>query len=542
MLQKEKQSIQHGKPCVKCYGSSHGYERNGGSSPTLLCTPLMGTTVDQMVIEMRKAKEIGADLIELRLDCLRSFDPPRDLDVLIKSSPLPTLVTYRPVWEGGQYEGDEKKRQDALRLAMQLGANYIDVELEVAHEFNNSIQGKRPDDFKVIVSSLNFHNTPSIEALGNLVARIQASGADIAKVVTTALDITDCSRIFHITVHSQIPTIGIAMGERGLISRILSPKFGGFLTYGALETGAISAPGQPTAKDLLDLYNFRLIRPDTKVYGIIGKPVGHSKSPLLFNAAFKSVGLNAVYLHFLVDDVEKFFNTYSAVDFASGCSCTIPHKEAALKCMDEIDPIAKKIGAINNIVRRPDGTLTAFNTDYIGAITAIEDGLRSLNGSATALGSPLAGKLFIVLGAGGAGKSLAYGAAQKGARVVVANRTFERAKELADKVGGQAMTLAEVEHFHPEEGMVLANTTSVGMKPKIDDTPLSKDALKHYCLVFDAIYTPKDTRLLIEARDTGAVIVYGTEMLIRQGFEQYKNFTGLPAPEDLFRQLMEKHA
>ncbi|XP_057960560.1 bifunctional 3-dehydroquinate dehydratase/shikimate dehydrogenase, chloroplastic-like [Malania oleifera] len=512
------------------------------SSPTLLCTPLMGTTVDQMLIEMRKAKEIGADLVEIRLDCLRTFSPPQDLQILIKQSPLPTLITYRPVWEGGQYEGDETKRQDALRLAMQLGANYIDVELEVAHEFNNSIHGKKPENFKVIVSSHNFQNTPSMETVGNLVARIQATGADIVKIATTALDITDVARIFQITVHSQIPIIGIVMGERGLISRLLSPKFGGYLTYGALETVGISAPGQPTAKDLLDLYNFRLIRPDTKVYGIIGKPVGHSKSPLLFNAAFKSVGLNAVYVHFLVDDVEKFFKTYSSPDFAAGCSCTIPHKEAALKCMDEIDPIAKKIGAINNIVRRPDGTLTAFNTDYIGAISAIEDGLRELNGANPAFGSPLAGKLFVVLGAGGAGKSLAYGAKQKGARVIVANRTYERAKELADKVDGQAMTLSEVENFHPEEGMVLANTTSVGMKPKIDETPISKHALKHYCLVFDAIYTPKDTRLLREAKEFGCLVVYGTEMLIRQGFEQYKNFTGLPAPEELFRELMARHA
>ncbi|GAV64203.1 DHquinase_I domain-containing protein/Shikimate_DH domain-containing protein/Shikimate_dh_N domain-containing protein [Cephalotus follicularis] len=511
------------------------------SSPTLLCTPLMGTTVDQMLMEMQKAKDIGADVVEIRLDCLRNFSPRQDLGTLIKQSPLPTLVTYRPIWEGGQYEGDENKRQDALRVAMELGASYIDIELEVAHDFNNSIYGKKPDNFKVIVSSHNFHNTPSAEAIGNLVARIQATGADIVKIATTALDITDCARIFQIMVHSQIPTVGIVMGERGLISRILSPKFGGYLTYGALEAGAISAPGQPTAKDLLDLYNFRLIGADTKFYGIIGKPVGHSKSPLLFNAAFKSVGLNAIYLHFLVDDVEKFFNTYSTPDFG-GTSCTIPHKEAALKCMDEIDAIAKKIGAINNIVRRADGKLIAFNTDYIGAISAIEDGLRGLNGATPAAASPLAGKLFVVLGAGGAGKSLAYGAAQKGARVVVANRTFERAKELADKVGGHAMTLEEVENFHPQEGMVLANTTSVGMKPKIDLTPLPKHALKHYCLVFDAIYTPKDTRLLREARDTGAVIVYGTEMLIRQGFEQYKNFTGLPAPEELFRQLMEKHA
>ncbi|PKI78211.1 hypothetical protein CRG98_001382 [Punica granatum] len=358
------------------------------SSRTLLCTPLMGTTVDQMLTEMRKAKEIGADVVE-------------DLEILIKRSPLPTLITYRPLREGGQYDGDENKRQDALRLAMHLGASYVDIELE-------------------------------------------------------------------------IPTIGISMGERGLISRILSPKFGAYLTYGALEASAISAPGQPLAKDLLDLYNFRLIRPDTKVYGVISKPVGHSKSPLLFNAAFKSAGLNAVYVHLLVDDVKKFFETYSAADFVAGCSCGIPHKEVALKCMDEIDPIAKKIGAINNIVRRPDGTLAAFNTDYIGAISAIEDGLRELNGATPAVGSPLAGKLFVVLGAGGAGKALAHGAAQKGARIVVANRPLEQAKELADKVGGQAMTLDEVASFHPEDEMVLANATSVGMTPKIDQTPIPK--------------------------------------------------------------------
>ncbi|XP_031405900.1 bifunctional 3-dehydroquinate dehydratase/shikimate dehydrogenase, chloroplastic-like isoform X1 [Punica granatum] len=519
------------------------------SSPTLLCTPLMGTTVDQMLAEMRKAKEIGADVLEIRLDCLRKFNPHQDLEILIKRSPLPTLITYRPLREGGQYDGDENRRQDALRLAMHLGASYVDIELEVAYEFINSIRVKKPENFKVIVSSHNFHGTPSSEAIGKLVVMIQASGADIVKVATTALDITDCARVFQMTVQSQIPTIGIAMGERGLISRILSPKFGAYLTYGALEASAISAPGQPLAKDLWDLYNFRLIRPDTKVYGVISKPVGHSKSPLLFNAAFKSAGLNAVYLHLLVDDVKKFFETYSAVDFVAGCSCGIPHKEVALKCMDEIDPIAKKIGAINNIMRRPDGTLTAFNTDYIGAISAIEDGLRGcflvyqeLNGATPAVGSPLAGKLFVVLGAGGAGKALAYGAAQKGARIVVANRTLERAKELAGNVGGQAMTLDEVASFHPEDEMVLANATSVGMTPKIDQTPIPKQALKNYCLVFDAVYTPKDTRLLRETRESGAFIVYGTEMLIRQGFEQYKNFMGLPAPEELFRMVMEKHA
>jgi 3-dehydroquinate dehydratase/shikimate dehydrogenase len=114
----------------------------------------------------------------------------------------------------------------------------------------------------------------------------------------------------------QVPIIGLVMGEMGLISRILCAKSSGYLTFGTLESGFVSAPGQPTIKDLLDLYNFRQIGPDTKVFGIIGKPVGHSKSPFLYNEAFKSVGFNGVYVHLLVDDIANFLQTCSSTDFA----------------------------------------------------------------------------------------------------------------------------------------------------------------------------------------------------------------------------------
>lgn len=106
------------------------------------------------------------------------------------------------------------------------------------------------------------------------------------------------------------------MGEKGFISRILCPKFGGFLTFGTIESGIVSAPGQPTMKELLHLYNFRLIGPDTSLFGIIGKPVHHSKSPVLYNEAFKSVGFNGVYVPLLVDNVANFFQTYSSADFS----------------------------------------------------------------------------------------------------------------------------------------------------------------------------------------------------------------------------------
>ncbi|KAG4908566.1 hypothetical protein JHK86_057050 [Glycine max] len=497
---------------------------------TLICASTSAESVEEMVFEMVKAKELGADLVEARLDFLNDFHPTQHLPSLINNRPLPILITYRPIWEGGDYDGDESQRQDALRLAIELGSEFVDVELKVADEFYKSIGGKKAESVKIIVSSHNLESTPSVEEIGNLAARIQATGADVVKIATTALDITDCARLFQVLVHSQVPMIGIAMGEKGFISRILCAKFGGFLTFGSIEAGAISAPGQTTIKELLDLYNFRQIGVGTKVHGVIGNPIGHSKSPHLYNPAFKSVGFDGIYLPLLIDNVSDFLNTYSSPDFV-GYSYTIPHKQNGLRCCDEVDPIAKAIGAISCMIKRPnDGRLIGYNFDYLGAIAAIEERLhlQDSNGRSISGCSPLYGKLFVVMGAGGAGKALAYGGKEKGARVVVANRTYAKAKELATKVGGEAITLSELESFHPEQGMILANTTSVGMKPKIDLTPIPKEALKHYSLVFDAIYTPKLTRLLREAQETGAAIVYGTEMFINQAFMQFEMFTKLP--------------
>ncbi|KAF3609855.1 hypothetical protein DY000_02051320 [Brassica cretica] len=500
------------------YVASNSMETEIGSqeitkNPSLICAPVMADSINKMVTETCKARELGADLVEIRLDSLKGFNPLEDLKTIIKKSPLPTLFTYRPKWEGGQYDGDDNERLDVLRLAMELGADYIDVELQVASEFIKSIKGKKPKNFRVIVSSHNYQNTPSLEDLNDLAVSIQRAGADIVKIVTTAVDITDVARMFHITSNSQIPTIGLVMGQRGLMSHILCSKFGGYLTFGTLESGKVSASGQPTIKDLLDLYNFRRIGPDTKVYGVIGQPVSHSKSPVVHNQAFKSVDFNGVYVHLLVDDIASFLKAYSSSDFVG-------------------------------FRRQSDGKLMGYNTDCIGSISAIEDGLRSSSHPSSVRctsASPLAGKTVVVIGAGGAGKAVAYGAKVKGAKVVIANRTYERALEVAEAIGGRAVSLADLENFHPEEGMVLANTTSVGMQPNVDETPISKHALKHYALVFDAVYTPRVTRLLREAEECGAVTVSGSEMFVRQAYEQFEIFTGLPAPKELYWKVMSKY-
>ncbi|GJN34864.1 hypothetical protein PR202_gb23565 [Eleusine coracana subsp. coracana] len=466
---------------------------------TLVCVPATARAPREMAAELAAAAAIGADVAELRLDRLSGFAPRRDLPFLLaEPRPLPALVTYRPKWEGGEYDGEDEPRFEALMLAMELGAEYVDIELKVADKFMKLLSGKKPESCKLIVSSHNYENTPSAEELEH-----------------------------------QVPIIGLVMNDRGFISRVLCPKYGGYLTFGTLGKGKESAPGQPTAADLINLYNIRAIGPDTKVFGIIGKPVGHSKSPILHNEAFRSVGFNAVYVPFLVDDLSKFLSTYSSPDFA-GFSCTIPHKEAAVRCCDEVDPVAGDIGAVNTIIRRPDGKLVGYNTDIFNCPLDLFTASQPTDPTT----SPLAGRLFVVIGAGGAGKALAYGAKEKGARVVIANRTFERAEDLANLIGGPALTLEELENYHPEEGMILANTTAIGMHPNVNETPLSKQALKSYAVVFDAVYTPKETRLLREAAERGATVVSGLEMFIRQAMGQFEHFTGMPAPDRLMRDIV----
>ncbi|CAN6469239.1 unnamed protein product [Victoria cruziana] len=441
----------------------------------LLCVSLVASSVDQMLLDASKAKASGADVAELRLDFLENFRCRQDLGVLLREKKLPTIVTYRPKWEGGEVEVDERKRMDALRLAVELGSDYVDVELKVADDFMKSISGKKPEKTKVIVSSHNYENTPSVDDLTNLVAKIQSTGADIVKIAT-AKDITDVSHMFRVMAHCQVPIIGLVMGDRGVISRVLASKFGGYLTFASLEVGKESADHQQTIKDMLEVYNFRQVGRETQIYGLIGKPVYHSSSPVVYNKAFSSVRLNAVYVPYLVDDLPHFVDVFSSPDFA-GFSCTMPYKEIMCEFCDEVDPVAKAIGAVNAIIRR-NGKLLGYNTDYIGAISAIEDALRAENVQGNVPGgSPLSGKLFVVIGAGGAGKSLAYGAKEKGARVVISNRSYDRAKEIADAISGQVIKLSELEHFHPEEGMILANTTPVGMQPKTDMSPIPKVSL-----------------------------------------------------------------
>jgi 3-dehydroquinate dehydratase/shikimate dehydrogenase len=482
----------------------------------MICVPLVSSSREELEQDLHEAAR-AADVVEFRLDYLAGARPRE----LLPLSRLPAIFTCRRRSDGGRWEGRESDRLALLQEAVDAGAPYVDVEVDAAAGLR-----RRPPT-RTIISCHNFEETP--EDLEDVYARVASLNPDVAKVVTTARDILDNLRLFRLLERASLPTIAFAMGERGLVSRVLTPKFGGYLTFASLRRGAESAPGQPTAEELHSLYRYRQISARTAVFGVIGNPIGHSLSPHIHNAAFRQAGLDAVYLPFLVDDVVKFVQGFTAIPVA-GYSVTLPHKVAVMSALDEVEPMAREIGAVNTVVSR-DGRLFGSNTDCAAAVGALVSALGGRRGDR----SPLAGKSVVLLGAGGAARALAYGLRREGALLTILNRTAAKAEELARPLGAE---WGGLEGLAQSPCDVLINTTSVGMHPCVDESVVPPAALRPGMVVFEAVYNPMKTRLLREAEAAGCLTVSGVDWFVEQAALQFETWTGRSAPCRLMRDIV----
>ncbi len=262
----------------------------------------------------------------------------------------------------------------------------------------------------------------------------------------------------------------------------------------------------------------------TDLYGIIGHPVGHSLSPAIHNMAFRATGKNAVYLAFDVTDLPGAVGGIRALGI-KGVSVTIPHKEAIVDLLDEIDPVARRIGAVNTIINRA-GHLIGTNTDWMGAVHALKEVTE------------LKGKRVLVLGAGGASRAVCMGLMDMGvAGLHIANRTTERAKVLAEACNASWSGLDGISGV---KASILINTTSVGMTPNVNEIPISPELLPYFQVVMDIVYSPTDTRLLREASVAGCRTVKGIKMLLYQGVAQFELWTGENAPIPVMEQALRE--
>lgn len=487
----------------------------------MICIPIIADNLESALQDMAEASKV-ADIIELRVDYMKN----PDLKRLLEGRILPVIVTNRPVREGGRFSGNEEERFALLKSATELQADYIDIEHDSVQYLCGGTAHRAPaTKTKVIVSYHNFHETP--DDLTNVYQRLSQSGADIIKIVTFANTITDNIKIYRLLRQAKMPTISFCMGEYGMISRILYKRFGSYLTFASLKTGKESAPGQVNVHELLNTYQIRKQDKHTSIYGLIGNPVSHSISPVIHNTLFREMNFNGVYVPFKVDDINEFMREFRELH-VKGFSVTIPHKESVMGHINEIDPIAQKIGAVNTLINK-DGQLAGFNTDCEAAVKVLEDTIQRSSSRQSGTGAPseknvlLKGKNVALLGAGGAARAIAFGLKERGTSITIYNRNYERAQSLARDVGCLSR---KYEDIHSLFADIVVNATPVGMFPKVNETPLDKSILKPGMVIFDTIYNPLETKLLQEARRQGCTVVGGLPMFVRQAAAQFKLWTG----------------
>lgn len=511
---------------------------------TRLAVPIMTERTDQMRSLTQRAFAQGAELVELRLDALTRVTP-ADLQELLADRPGPVIVTCRPVSEGGHYAGSEQQRLGLLAAAGSAGADWIDCEYDAwsrlanvrqtigaAGEVKGNGSGSRSN---LICSIHDLQTTP--DDLTTVVDRLLASGAQVVKLVTTARRITDSLRVLDQLrrVGSQRPMIALAMGEAGLLTRVLARKCAAWLTFASLEPGRESGPGQPDLQTLRNTYRWDTIDESTAVYGVVGSPVAQSLGPKLHNAAFASLGLNAVYLPLLVepggDALAAFVNGCLERGWLhlGGLSVTLPHKRNAFELPGvRLDPLAERIGAVNTLVVA-DGRLAGYNTDGLGAVEALTAALggqpKALNGLAVAL-----------LGAGGTARAVLAALLDSGCRVTVYNRDRRRGDRLADAFGAASKPWDQRARH---DGQVIVNATSVGMVPAVDETPMPIEGVRAGMVVLDSVYQPLRTHLLADAERQGCITVSGLEMFLRQAAEQLRLWTGQSLEADTLRRMLE---
>jgi 3-dehydroquinate dehydratase/shikimate dehydrogenase len=458
----------------------------------LLVETVTGRTMAELIAARDAA--IRADMVELRLDGVEDLDVARALH----GRSRPVIVTVRPAWEGGRFDGGEETRRALLRQALDGGAEYIDVEWRAG--FADLISR---DPRRVVVSSHDFQRVPAdLEARA---AAMRQTGAGTIKIAIPADRLSDALALLPIAAGRD--AVVIAMGDAGLPSRLLAARFGSRWTY----SGNAVAPGQIPAARMLDEFRFRSIGPDTAIYGVVGNVGLHSKSPVMHNAALQAAHLDAVYVPLRAADFDDFL-TFAEAMRIHGVSVTIPFKLDALRAAGHSDALTRRVGAANTL-RRTGGEWEAANTDVEGFLKPLES---------TYPGS-LARTRASLLGAGGSARAVGVALASRGADLTIHARRREQASEVALICG------ASIGAWPPPPGSwdLLVNCTPLGGPSARRESPLPGGPFDGK-LVYDLTYGDEEAPLLREARQAGCLTLDGLPMLVAQAERQFEWWTGQP--------------
>ena len=463
------------------------------------------------VLDAARVASRHADLLELRLDALHP-SARDDLEGLLRPLAKPVVCSCRRPMDGGRFEGGEEERASLLRAAAAAGAAYLDVEAGSDLEaLIDQLDGPR-----FLLSHHDLEETPrNLEQLALELA--SRPGIAMAKLVTRARRIEDnlLMRSILRSPPSGAPLVAFCLGSVGVPSRLLALAWGAAATYGA--AGGAGADGQLPVADMDTLYAVREVTDATVLTGVVGRPLAHSLSPLVHNAAYRHLGLDFLYLPLELRSAEDAVRMAWELPLR-GFSVTLPYKVAMLDLVDDLEPLARRAGAVNTVLCDEERNL-GLNTDITGGVVPLRRRLA------------LQGRRVALLGTGGAARALALGLLEEGAEVRVFGRNPSRAQSLAKEVGVSAGDLSEL----PEHRFdVLINATPVGMEPDREAIPVPPGELRGE-LICDLVYNPRRTRLLREAEARGIEVIEGLEMFLEQAAEQFELFSDRTAPRSVMR-------
>lgn len=505
----------------------------------MICVPITEATHPKAVRAIERSV-LFADIIELRMDLIEGGDLRQLLAAARRASErIAVIVTCRRPEEALLPSADEggarvravtkTAKMKWLKEAIALGADFVDIELAAGEKAIRELQAyrrKQKSATGLIVSWHDILKTPPLARLKEVFHACERMTPDIIKIVTLASKAEDNLKILSLIPYAQARNrkiIAMCMGEAGKLSRAMAPLMGSYLGFAVMPGGKASAPGQLSVIAMRQIQNSLketrqplLAGPsaqDTIHFVLLGNPVRHSLSPLMHNTALSDMKLDGHYSSFCTSDVGAAVAGIRGMNIR-GASVTIPLKTEVMEYLDEIDADAQALDAVNTIVN-DGGKLTGYNTDWLGLVQALKDEMT------------IAGKTFAVLGAGGTARAAAYGIQKEGGRPIIVNRTEEKGKVLAERFDCPFYPLAAVGKISAD---VLINTTSVGLYPHVDASPVGEDVLAKYPYVVDVIYNPLKTKLLRDAEAKGCKTISGLKMFVYQGAGQLKLWTGKDAP------------
>ncbi len=479
----------------------------------MICLALTGRTLEENYSYVQQYRG-SADLFELRVDTLDTIDP-SSIIAFSRFVDKPMVLTCRRERDGGRYARTDRTRGTLLVKLLEGNFSFLDIEEDFRkYEIEDQC---RKRGIAVIRSIYDTSGTP-----GDLYSRIDSAHhrGEIPKAEVAARSVEDVITVFNADMQlSHIPRkIIIASGQWGIPTRLLYKRTGSFMTYASPADENAGAPDHASIESMKNLYRCDRVTGKTKIFGVIGNPVMHTASPRIHNPAFHELGIDGIYVPFMVDEVRSFFKLADILGIL-GFSVTVPHKQHVLPYLGSITREVKQIGSCNTVIWERE-CWKGINTDYYGFLKPVMDEIEDEHI-----------KRCVVIGAGGAARSVVWALRNHRCSVTIVNRTAEKAQRLARETGSSWVPMEESGSI--PEADLLVQTTSLGMEP---DT---SDALPHYRFtgkerVYELVYKPKVTPLLSRAMEAGCRIIYGRQMLIAQGMLQFESFTSreYPFPDD----------